>query len=754
MFSNIRTLTDTLSRMELPELHDYATLHKNDPYIVIMALSIANQKKQADIAEKGQDGMQPQPKVVDQELAQMLAPPPQQMAPPPQQMAPPPQQMAPPPQQALPEDSGIGQLPAPNMQNMAEGGIVAFDDGGSVPSFAGPAGSYVNPLAEYLKQRGITHQEFLAKTGPEQQQIRAEARVAATASAVPPRFHDTAVYAAQTEAAATHSRLAAYLKQLGITTQEFLAKTGPEQQQIRAQASVAIPETPPPAVPVAQAEAAAAHSKAYKTGVGAAKLIRRFGLPGALASAIPDMGTYKIDPDIDTSAYGTYNYLKEGELGKAGKSLAKGLPEAALDAGLSLTNMADVFIPGDAPLSTWYDRKVRELIPPIRYDPKTATLYDPNTATRKDKFVDAPPVVAPPPVVSPPTADAVVAGIDKLLKGSKTGGSGRYVVTAPQLAAATPKAMADRLAAAMGPNPTESPFAAQQEKLNKATIASRQKYAADLEKQFTEQGEAFTETLANLTSKEARVKTMEDNQLGMSMFEAGLAMMAGESPYALVNIGKGAQVGTKKYMEIQDKVEAARDKIDDAKMKIHEFRRNEANMNAREKRLARKDVDDAVSTGAQASLNLMRENFNLAHAQGLAFVTNSFAIDRFNIEQKTAYANMDNQRAIEGNKTRMHLELAKLEAAYRASNPAAGTLKFYKAFSHEGDAIKGLEAYYNAVGGTKSDAALIAPYLNHPEKLAALEAVDPVLAAQIKQKIKMRLLQPENISKDDPRYLQ
>jgi len=125
---NVKTITDTLSRMPLPELQQYATLHKNDPYIVTLALSIANQKKQMQAGQAGQAGMQPQPKVVDQDIAQ-IAPRPQ-----PQQM--PPQQMAAAPQQALPEDSGIGQLPAQNMQNMAEGGIVAFDDGGEVPGYA------------------------------------------------------------------------------------------------------------------------------------------------------------------------------------------------------------------------------------------------------------------------------------------------------------------------------------------------------------------------------------------------------------------------------------------------------------------------------------------------------------------------------------------------------------------------------------------------------------------------------------------
>jgi flagellum-specific peptidoglycan hydrolase FlgJ len=138
---NVKTLTDTMSRMQLPQLQQYAALHKNDPYIVTLALSIANQKKQMQAGQAGQAGMQPQPKVVDQDIAQMLAPPPQQ-----QGMAPPQQQ----PQ--LPEDQGIGQLPAQNMQGMAAGGIVAFDDGGSVPGYAGGTFTETDPKQAFAQK--------------------------------------------------------------------------------------------------------------------------------------------------------------------------------------------------------------------------------------------------------------------------------------------------------------------------------------------------------------------------------------------------------------------------------------------------------------------------------------------------------------------------------------------------------------------------------------------------------------------------
>jgi hypothetical protein len=514
---NVKTLTDTMSRMQLPQLQQYAALHKNDPYIVTLALSIANQKKQMKAGQAGQAGMQQQPKVVDQDIAQMVAAP---------------------QQQGLPEDSGIGQLPAQNMQNMAEGGIVAFDDGGSVPGYAGPTGSFI----------GTSN----------------------TAAPVPGA--------------------------VVIGNMYIDPETGERKY---------LPGSEP--TPVTQAQ----------RNLGNAKLI----------PSLSDVA------DVFRTPYGQ----KQAAIASQN--------QAATEQNKALTKN---YVPRRSDEQQFEsDVAQRNNLP----DP-SATVNTPAAA----------PVAAP--TAASSSEDAYMTGINNLLKSSQTGGARptldakRYDVTAPQLANATPEDMASRLAAAMGKDPTVSPFAAQQGEVNAANVASRQKYADDLAEQFKNQGEAFKGTLEKLTSKEARVKTMEDNQLGMSMFEAGLAMMSGDSPYAMVNIGKGAQVGTKKYAEIQDKVESARDKIDDAKMKIEEFRRNEANMNAREQRLAKKDVNDAVSAGAQASLNLMRENYGLKHAEGLAFVNNSYMLEKFNAEQTTS-ANVHNQS------TRAALDTA---AANRASN--------------------------------------------------------------------------------------
>jgi len=95
-------------------LKQFAQMHRDDPYTVSLAISESNRRK--EIRTGGQQQAQQQPKVADTAIAQMDVP----------------------QQSVLPEQQGIGALPAPNMRGMATGGIVAFKDGKEVkaePSF-------------------------------------------------------------------------------------------------------------------------------------------------------------------------------------------------------------------------------------------------------------------------------------------------------------------------------------------------------------------------------------------------------------------------------------------------------------------------------------------------------------------------------------------------------------------------------------------------------------------------------------------
>ena len=108
---NVNKITSTLAKLQPDsELQQYVQMHKNDPYIVALGMLESNRRKELrDADQAANSDAQEQPTVVDQMVAQMA-----------------PQQM--------PEDQGIGQLPAGDM-NFANGGIIAFADGGGVERY-------------------------------------------------------------------------------------------------------------------------------------------------------------------------------------------------------------------------------------------------------------------------------------------------------------------------------------------------------------------------------------------------------------------------------------------------------------------------------------------------------------------------------------------------------------------------------------------------------------------------------------------
>lgn len=173
---NINQITSTLRMMGDSALQQYATMHKNDPYILPMAIAESNARKQMRSQAQAKMAMQPQPKVAEKEIAEMSAP------------------------TQLPEQQGIAQLPAPNIQTMAGGGIVAFADGGyaeggmgasepvirmsggghipryqGVPKALGGDGSLVNSLNPLYNVPGMSNitprASFLQEGAPENQTV-------------------------------------------------------------------------------------------------------------------------------------------------------------------------------------------------------------------------------------------------------------------------------------------------------------------------------------------------------------------------------------------------------------------------------------------------------------------------------------------------------------------------------------------------------------------------------------------------------
>jgi len=109
---NAEKLTSQMAMLPDAALKQMAMMHKNDPYVLPLIISEDGRRKQMRQAAQAQMGGMPQPKVADAALAQMGQ---------------------------LPENQGIGMLPAPNMQRMADGGIAGYGDGDDVPRQNGMA---------------------------------------------------------------------------------------------------------------------------------------------------------------------------------------------------------------------------------------------------------------------------------------------------------------------------------------------------------------------------------------------------------------------------------------------------------------------------------------------------------------------------------------------------------------------------------------------------------------------------------------
>jgi hypothetical protein len=157
---DVNKITSTLAKLPDQQLQQYAQMHKNDPYIMALAMSESNRRKEMRSAGQSAQGAQEQPKVVDQAVAEMA------------------------PQQ-LPEEMGIGQLPAGDM-SFADGGIVAFADGGDVERYYGGGSTAIyDPVtgvpisAENTSGNDLTFLESIGVFNPENRRALEQAERAA-----------------------------------------------------------------------------------------------------------------------------------------------------------------------------------------------------------------------------------------------------------------------------------------------------------------------------------------------------------------------------------------------------------------------------------------------------------------------------------------------------------------------------------------------------------------------------------------------
>jgi hypothetical protein len=102
-----RDITSQLRMMDDRALQQYAAMHKSDPYVFPLAFQESQNRQKVRMSGQAQMAGQEMPKVNDAALMAMTP------------------QAAP---QQAPQTQGISNLPAPNMQRMADGGIAGYED--------------------------------------------------------------------------------------------------------------------------------------------------------------------------------------------------------------------------------------------------------------------------------------------------------------------------------------------------------------------------------------------------------------------------------------------------------------------------------------------------------------------------------------------------------------------------------------------------------------------------------------------------
>lgn len=162
---------------------------------------------------------------------------------------------------------------------------------------------------------------------------------------------------------------------------------------------------------------------------------------------------------------------------------------------------------------------------------------------------------------------------------------------------------------------------------------------------IAKRGPAMAGYETRLKGREERLSKQEADLSGMSIMEAGLAMMAGTSPHALSNIGAGAQSGVKSYKAGLEKLAEARDKLDDSFSRIEELRRSEGMANDKELRQMGKGIAQTYVKAKELTLSALMKDGELGRKEAETAFTTMAANRRTIYDQREQTKRSDIEQA-------------------------------------------------------------------------------------------------------------
>ena len=286
------------------------------------------------------------------------------------------------------------------------------------------------------------------------------------------------------------------------------------------------------------------------------------------------------------------------------------------------------------------------------------------------------------------------------------------------------------------PNPADvvDPYAEQRQELTNLAVMQNAQEQADLERRIKERGQLGEKQEARLKAREEKLGKQEKDLGPLAMIQAGFAIMGGQSRSALQNIGMGAQVGLKGYTEGVEKLQNARERIEDGLERIETARRSEGILDDQQRSALKREGNAAVREGKKEGINALATELGVKRSEANAALTAGINVltkkGEIGSAERLGAAQMQ-QRATQaaqeqgGQNVRAAAQLTTQERIARMETAA-----------RQADAAARLAELRSQVG-TKNEAALVADYAKNPMKLKILEQTDPALAAYIRQRIQV-----------------
>jgi hypothetical protein len=240
------------------------------------------------------------------------------------------------------------------------------------------------------------------------------------------------------------------------------------------------------------------------------------------------------------------------------------------------------------------------------FAPEAATASPPVDATARlsagDRALRQQPSVAPAPAA------------DKGSRVPPSGGPGAAAPSAPAPGITALQSPTQMYQNALEATPLVDPAAGQREAMGREMIGGAQRRLTERQAEIEKEGDLFKGRGERISKREEALGKDKEQMTGLAFLEAGLAVMSTPGGLATA-LGKGARVGTERFAAGLDKLRAAQERLEDAKDNLETLRLNRSDMNAKEIRAMKSDIDRAKLDAQKLGIDGIMQASDLRYKQ-------------------------------------------------------------------------------------------------------------------------------------------